>query len=302
MVTHKARFFGDSPAVYADIFDPPGAAKRTIVMVHGGAHTGACFAVTPDERPGWAPRFAAHGHRVVVPDWPGCGRSGTVPLENLDGALVCRGLGEVLTALEEPVVLMTHSMSGAYGWKLMETHGALVQAVGAIAPGPPANIQPAADIVARSEEMVEVERFGLRWSIPLHAARAPDDMLVNDKLIGASTRFPRAHIGAYKTSLKAIAPRLLFERQNVDGSQLRVENTAALAGKSVLIVTGSDDRDHAREVDAEVADWLIGIGADVDYWFLPEAGIDGNGHMMMLEDNSDEIAALIGAWIDALET
>ena len=31
----------------------------------------------------------------------------------------------------------------------------------------------------------------------------------------------------------------------------------------------------------------------------PERGIAGNGHMPMCEDNSDEIAALIVAWLEA---
>jgi hypothetical protein len=33
---------------------------------------------------------------VILPDWPGCGRSGGVPHETLDSATVCRGLGAVI--------------------------------------------------------------------------------------------------------------------------------------------------------------------------------------------------------------
>ena len=49
--------------------------KPPVVMVHGGGHTGTCYLATPDLRPGWAPRFAAAGRNVFVPDWPGHGRS-----------------------------------------------------------------------------------------------------------------------------------------------------------------------------------------------------------------------------------
>jgi hypothetical protein len=31
--------------------------------------------------------------------------------------------------------------------------------------------------------------------------------------------------------------------------------------------------------------------------WLPQAGVLGNGHMLMLETNSDEIAGLISTWL-----
>lgn len=294
-LTH--RFIGDGPAVFADILEPAGEAGQTIIMVHGGGHNGACYLTTPDGRPGWAPWFAQRGYRVVVPDWPGSGRSGAVTFADLDGALVCRALGGVLDDIGGPVVLMTHSMSGPYGWKLVESHGDKIAAVVAVAPGPPGNIQPEAEVVDRGEDWVTVERFGLRWHIPFNEPSMADDMLVRDKLIGKSARFPMHCLDAYAASLQPLAPRLIYQRQNVDGSQLKIENTAPFAGKPVLVVTGSDDTDHAREVDGAVADWLAEIGAQPEYRFLPDEGIDGNGHMLMLEDNSDEIAALIGEWI-----
>jgi len=106
-----------------------------------------------------------------------------------------------------------------------------------------------------------------------------------------------SRIHAYKATLQPLAPRLLFERQNIDGSQLRVQHTGSFRGKPILIVTGTDDIDHPRDVDGRTSDWLAGLGARVDYWFLEDQGIKGNGHMMMLEENSDEIANLIESWI-----
>ena len=65
--------------VYFETFSPMAATgKPTVVMVHGGAHSGACYQRTADGRRGWAYLFAEHGYRVVVPDWPGTGRSGHV--------------------------------------------------------------------------------------------------------------------------------------------------------------------------------------------------------------------------------
>ena len=41
-----------------------------------------------------------------------------------------------------------------------------------------------------------------------------------------------------------------------------------------------------------IVTWLNGNGAKADFCFLADRGIVGNGHMLMLEDNSDEIAGI----------
>lgn len=288
------------PAVYYDVLVPDGSDERPwLVLVHGAAHTGACYLVTPDGRPGWAHNFARHGFRTAVPDWPGSGRSAQVPLDALDGEAVCRGLAGVIEALDGPVVVLTHSMSGAYGWRLIETCGRRIAAMVAVAPGPPGNIQPVPEVITRGADFVEIQGLAMRWRLPLDSPTMPDDALVTRKLIGDSTRFPRATTEAYRRTLRGIAPRLIYERQNVEGSQLRVEETANFAGKPILIVTGEHDIDHPREVDGAIADWLDGLGAAAEFCYLPDRGIAGNGHMMMLENNSAEIAALIVEWIQA---
>ena len=38
--------------------------------------------------------------------------------------------------------------------------------------------------------------------------------------------------------------------------------------------------------------------AHADFVYLGDRGIHGNGHMMMLESNSDEIAGLTADWIE----
>jgi acetyl esterase/lipase len=46
-------------------------------------------------------------------------------------------------------------------------------------------------------------------------------------------------------------------------------------------------------------DFLRQAGVTVDHLRLEEHGIHGNGHAMMLETNSDEIAAFLENWISA---
>ncbi len=299
----RARVTEAEPPVYFDTLSPdPATGRPWLVMIHGGGHTGTCYLTTPDGRPGWAADLAARGYPCAVPDWPGIGRSAPVPYEDLDGDMVCRGLGAVIDALDGPIVLMTHSMSGAYGWRLVETHGERIRAVVAVAPALPGNIQPEPEIIERGADFVEVQNIALRWRLSLDAPFLPSPQLVDTKLIGASTRFPRATIPVYRAGLLPIPPRLIYQRQNVDGSQLRVDDTANFRDMPVLMITGEHDIDHPREVDGAVADWLAEIGARIDFRFLPDHGIGGNGHMMMLEDNSADLAGLIAAWLENIST
>jgi hypothetical protein len=46
-----------------------------------------------------------------------------------------------------------------------------------------------------------------------------------------------------------------------------------------------------------IADWLHEIGAKADFWFLGDRGVSGNGHMMMIESNSDAVAKLVLSWV-----
>jgi hypothetical protein len=48
--------------------------------------------------------------------------------------------------------------------------------------------------------------------------------------------------------------------------------------------------------------WLNANGAKAEFCFLADRGIVGNGHMLMLEQNSDEIAGLILEWLEAAGT
>ncbi len=77
-----------------------------------------------------------------------------------------------------------------------------------------------------------------------------------------------------------------------------MDRTERLAGKRVLVLTGTDDYDHPRALDSAIVDWLNGAGARAEFLWLGDRGIEGNGHMLMLEDNSDEIARLMLDWLD----
>ena len=58
-VLHETGLIGTPVPVYFETFAPARRAERpTVLMIHGGAHTGACYQRTVDGRPGWAYAFA----------------------------------------------------------------------------------------------------------------------------------------------------------------------------------------------------------------------------------------------------
>ena len=79
----------ESPPTYYEVLEPAGGStKPPMVLICGGGHTGACYLATVDGRPGWAQAFVRAGYKVAVPDWPGVGRSGYIPIDDLTGDVV----------------------------------------------------------------------------------------------------------------------------------------------------------------------------------------------------------------------
>jgi pimeloyl-ACP methyl ester carboxylesterase len=268
--------------------------RLPVVMVHGAAHTGSCYLVTPDLRPGWAPRFAAAGRDVFVPDWPGHGRS---PQDADFPRLGTMDVASSLLALLAEIgaaVLLVHSASGPMAWWMAEQRPDLIGAVVGIAPGPPANLlkhlpdDPAAVLALRDDESA---------GRPVYAAEDRPVRLGSEfaAAFWANTaRFPQAAFARYCASIVPESARIFNERFNIGGRGLKIQDPANLRSKPVLIVTGESDPRHPRSLDEATANYL---GAD--FIWLPDRGITGNGHMMMIEDNSDELADLILGWLAA---
>lgn len=296
--------FTEEPSTYYEVFEPlePNG-HPPVMMVTGGVHSGASYHITPDGRPGWADDFLRRGHTVVLTDWPGVGRSGYVPPGELTGQTIVDGLAAVIEEVGGRAVVLTHSISGAYGWKLVEQHPRAVAALIGVAPASPGNLGAELGHLVRDEgnrkvvampsgeTVLELDRT-LSFPPTFHRA----------KLVGSSTRFPLEAWEAYVRSLQGISGRIVFERTNIGGVQLRVDDEAGFAGKRILVVTGTDDVDHPRELDGAVVEWLKAAGAKAELCWLGDVGIVGNGHMLMLEKNSTEIAEIIMDWLETALT
>jgi pimeloyl-ACP methyl ester carboxylesterase len=257
---------------------PDVRSKTPLVFVHGGSHTGACYVETPDGRSGWAPYAAARGRTSYVFDWPGHGVNAapsdfaTMSMQATADALVDE-LAQI-----GPAVLVTHSMGGVVGWRAAEMDRRNIAAIVAIAPGPPANLQPLGDpALAFSEDA------------PVQPMR---DMAL--KMWANSERFPHLAFETYLAALVPESPRAMNERNNLHGNGVRVAGPEALAGIPVVVITGDSDPRHPREVDAEVAAF-----AGADFIWLADRGLTGHGHMMMIEHGHDVVADIFLDWLDA---
>jgi pimeloyl-ACP methyl ester carboxylesterase len=249
--------------------------RPPILFLHGGGHTGACYRTTPDGRQGWADHVAQRGWEAIVADWPGHGRSGAVPeFGSMSGARVVDAARALLEHVG-PAVLVTHSMSGAMGWKLAEQVADLIVALVAVAPSPPGNIQP-------------------WWSWPAYPENQPIHFTRDEvRHFTASPHFPTEAFDVYFETLVPESARVYNERLNVRGLQLRIDRPDIVRSVPILVVSADVDPNHPDGADSRTADFVGG-----EHLVLTEHGLDGHGHLMMLERGNLEIVGLILDWLE----
>jgi pimeloyl-ACP methyl ester carboxylesterase len=77
---------------------------------------------------------------------------------------------------------------------------------------------------------------------------------------------------------------------------------ASIKNTPVLVVYGDDAKDHPRwskirQGGIDYAGALKAAGGNIDIVDLPDVGIKGNSHMIMMDKNSDAVAGLIQKWL-----
>ena len=309
--------------MYVEEYRPDEREDRAkIVLVHGGGQSGTCWLVTPDGRPGWAYDLIDAGYIVYVVDQPGRGRSpwirdaqGELSYHTVEfaeakltavdrargwpnadlhtqwpGSGLCgdpafdsffasqapfisefaemealfRSAAKALFDRIGPAAIVTHSQSGPLGWAAADATPGKVWAVVALEPyGPPF-------ASSTGQRKPNFYSASLDWGVaclPLTHSPRVDDPGVLRALWEAG-------------ELTSVASGVML-------SNLR--NVPA------LIVTGQAS--YHMEYDRRTGDYLRALGVTVDNCPLAERGIFGNGHMMMLERNSREIALLVAEWL-----
>ena len=304
-----------------------------IVIIPGAAQTATNFTGTPDGREGWAQYFLRRGYAVYIVEQPGRGRSGyQAEVDGPQAAPNVKNVQDRFTAPERanlwpqaklhtqwpgtgvagdplfdqffasqvpfvqkpeviqklnvdaavalldkigPAIVMTHSQSGAYGWPIVEARPQLVKALIQAEPSAP--------------PVHDLELIG-----------APD--YFRD---GAVTRPWGLGAIPLKYSPTASEPSQLSfaQQEKADGPGLAkcwlqaspARQLPDLQKTPILIVTGEASF-HAPYEHCMVK-FLKQAGIHPTWINLDEAGIHNNGHMMMLEKNSLQIADAIVKWL-----
>ena len=76
----------------------------------------------------------------------------------------------------------------------------------------------------------------------------------------------------------------------------------SVKGTPILVVIGDNAKEHPRwknirQNSVTYAEAFRAAGGSLDLIDLPDVGIKGNSHMMMMDKNSDQIAELIQNWL-----
>jgi pimeloyl-ACP methyl ester carboxylesterase len=303
----------DGTQLYVE-FQKPEAQTQPypVVLIHGGGGQGLDWMGTPDARPGWRTLLLQRGYAVYVVDRPGHGRSpirpagggpaGPVASVEAIGPLfagagnpahtqwpgtgqaddpalaqqlasqssfpadvaahheLMRRRGADLLDVIGPAIVITSSAGGPSGWLMADARPGLVRAIAALEPVGPTG------------------PFPLPWGLtasPLSydpPATEPGELNLAD--------VPGEN-GGPALRLQAGPPRTL----------------PRLADVPIAIVSG--EQSFAGPMDAGTVAFLRQAGcARVHHLRLGELGIHGNGHLMMIERNNEQVLDAITAWLD----
>jgi pimeloyl-ACP methyl ester carboxylesterase len=318
--------------MYVEVLRPQRVTRKyPLLFFHGASQTATNWMGTPDGRPGWADYFLKQGYLVFLVDQPARGRSAYHPSVNgpltifseeelerrftasevggfwpqakkhtqwpsdspnkgrrgdpvfdafyatqveslaspVETQTLVQAAGSALLDKIGPAIVVTHSQAGPFGWLLADSRPKAVKGIVAIEPnGPPFH------------NAVVNEDATRLWGIA-------DIALTYYPPVKASSELAPVH------ESKADGPDLAVCWKQPDPPR-RLPN---LAGIPILIVS-TESSQHAV-YDHCTAKYLTQAGVKNTFLRLEDQGIHGNGHMVMLEKNSMDVAALLQKWIAA---
>lgn len=295
--------------------------KYPLLMLHGKGQTNTNWYGTPDGREGWLDFFLKKGYVVYLAEQPARGRSawyeadGPVTYQSTD-VVEYRFTGNkgkweqaklhtrwpksaekvgqndyeqfmkaqvqflnndsltvklVVEAMEDvlrytgPVILLAHSQAGRFTWPIADKYKESVMGIISIEPnGPPFST----NLALKEAANYGITDEPLTFDPPI---ASPADLCL--QVVAADA--PGHVSGLLQAEPARKLPRLM--------------------NKPIMIMV-SEASYHA-EYDWLTSRFLTQAGVKNDFYDLPAMGIHGNGHMVMMEDNSLEIAELISEWL-----
>jgi pimeloyl-ACP methyl ester carboxylesterase len=251
-----------------------------IVFNSGGGHTARVYDTTPDGREGWLTLFLREGFATYGVDRVNTGRSGT-DICKINAVRLGRAPTAELPAINRYAFessWVTFRWGPRFGEPFPDTQFP-IEAVDSYYP----------QTVSTYRDPDETRKTVASLSALL------------DK-IGPSILQTWSSSGllGYLTAIERpqLVKGILAVETSVDAfDNIPQDKLATLARIPILIVIGdrAQDRvDSSRAFEKK----MKAIGGDVTIDVLPEAGIKGNGHTMMLERNNKQIMFRMIAWIE----
>jgi pimeloyl-ACP methyl ester carboxylesterase len=179
----------------------------------------------------------------------------------------------LLDLIGTPVILLTHSQGGWFGWNIADERPESIVAIVTAEPAaPPIRGVDTARVAYR-------DSGGMAWGVsntpitydPPVSDPSELDVVLDEQAEGEDL------VPCYRQKEPA---RKLVNLTDIP----------------VLFFTGEGSYHHI--FDHCLAHWLNQAGVSTDYVRLEDAGLPGNGHQMMLELNSEEIAEFIDDWLE----
>ncbi len=273
-------------SAYVEWFVPEEHGPVSVLFVHGGGGQGSEFLRTPDGRPGWVHAFLRAGYPVYVLDRPGHGRSTwndrvlgpSIPLPDYD-LLYPRFVEPAKLAAWPGAEAHTQwSEDPLSGDRFMASQGTMATELAAS---------------QRHVEAIAGELFTLTGPTVIISHSA-----------GGPCGWALAAVGG--DSVAAVLAIEPLGYPGMDHPFGRFDNGLAATAfdgdtdpyaRPIALVTG--EASWMREANAKAAQFLSEQRGLFEHIQLESHGISGNGHMMMSEQNSDQIAQLLLNWLES---
>jgi pimeloyl-ACP methyl ester carboxylesterase len=261
--------------MYAQYFLPQNRkGKLPLLLWHGGGLTGVTYETKPDGSPGWLNYFLRQGWDTYVSDSMERGRSGWTDAFK-----------------DDPVFLPLNDL-----WERFRI-------------GPPGSwnddkgkraIYPGVQFPLDAYEQF-MKQGVPRWVTTDDAIVAAYIELI-DK-VGPCVLLVHSQAGAFAFRVAEARPGKIKAMAIAEPSGTgNADKVAALKNIPILVIYGDNARDHPRwgEIRRNVsgyADAIRQAGGSVELIDLSDIGIKGNTHMLMMDKNSDQVAAVIQKWL-----
>jgi pimeloyl-ACP methyl ester carboxylesterase len=262
--------------------------KLPVIMVHGSNHTGMTYETTPDGREGWATYFVRQGYPVYVVDHAGRGRSGFDP-----------------TPVNQAIAQQDLSKLPAAGFQRYAWEGAWVNFLFGPSYG---NAWPGQRFPLSSLEQYTAQLVpNTEVTLVNGTANTINDLALLLDKIGPAIVVVHSQSGVMGLGAVVQRPKLVKGLISVEGgcdipAGADVPNTFAKVpylsfwGDYSVGAVGANGDARRTTCQATVATFK-NAGGKAQFLLLPDFGIRGNSHMLMMDNNNLKLADILLGWV-----